>query len=207
MSILVLGVYLIEKISVYLSIKDLSHLELSCKTLCDQLEESGAWKLKFKHLAKIYQYSFIASVETSECVNPVKGHEAGRRYFYKTLTGLVLATHQCFKKHFQCCYWEEKRNDELDSGSKDYRNEELTEVDETSLEEFIFTKGDTILFRKDHFIVSDINFPDFGMKIPLKILSNDVSKFLFMYESWLENYLSFIEKYFDVLREQVFLKH
>jgi len=45
------------------------------------------------------------------------------------------------------------------------------------------------------------------MKIPLKILSNDVSKFLFMYESWLENYLSFIEKYFDVLREQVFLKH
>lgn len=206
MMIFVLGTYIIEKISVYLSIKDLSHLELSCKTLCDQLEEAGAWRSKFQLLSRIYKYGFIANI--GEYFSPLVDHDSGCGYFYKVLTGLVVLTHRGFKNHFQCCYWEQKHIDELASGSKDCRSEELVEVDEICLEEFIFTKGDTIVFRKDHFVVVDLNFPDLGLRNPLKIIPNDdMSNFLSSYKSWLEEYLIFIEKYFDVLREQVFLAH
>ena len=119
MKIFDLGIYIIEKISVYLSIKDLSHLELSCKTFCTQLEEAGAWKSKFKHLAQIYKYGFIASI--GECSRPLEDDDSGCRYFYKILTGLVLLTQRGFKNHFQCCYWEQKHIDELASESKDCR--------------------------------------------------------------------------------------
>jgi len=208
MSFLTLSVYTIEKISAYLSVKDLANLELSCRTLYSHIEEAGVWKSKFQYLSRIYQYKFISNIECSEWFTNVAEEESSLN-LYKILTGLVLQTHRSFKKYFQGCFWEEERMNKIKFGEDECQNEEVIDedVDEISLKEFIFTKGDSLLFNEGYFFIDDSDFPDIAAGNRLYFVASDVSKFLCSYTSWLEEYLIFIDKYFDVLREQVFLAH
>ena len=202
MSLLVVGVYLLEKISSFLSCRDLAHLELSCKTLSSQLEEAGVWKASFRKLSRKYQYGFILDTARLEAV---EGDGMGEEKFYKLLTGLILITSRSFKKYFQCCFWEEKSLDVLGQGSQ---STEFEDIDEISIKELLFTRGDSLVLKNCHLVIEDPDFPGLGLVNSLKVsFSNDLSKFLSRFRAWIEVYFKYIDKYLDVLREQVFLIH
>jgi len=200
MSLLVLGVYLLDKVCGYLPLQDLSNLEMTCKTLYFQVEEVGVWKSKFLALSRKYQYGFV--LDTSKQLHLVEPK------FYKLLTGLVIIMNRSVMKYFQCCFWEERYLDQMNQGSAE--SSDVADADEISVKELLFTRGDSIVLRNGHFVVEDSDFPGLGLKNPLKIpleVAANISGFLSCFTAWLEEYFKYIEGFIDVLREQVFLFH
>ena len=197
---LIIGVYLVDKVCCYLPLQDLSHLEMTCKTLYFQIEEVDVWKSKFLALSRKYQYGFV--LDTSKQLQLVEPK------FYKMLTGLVIIMNRSVKKYFQCCFWEERYLDQTNQGCT--VSTDIGDVDEISVKELLFTRGDSIVIRNGYFVVEDNDFPGLGLKNPLKIpceVSANIAGFLSCFKSWLEEYFKYIESYLDVLREQVFLSH
>jgi len=196
-----IGLYLVDKICSYLSVRDVASLEQSCTRLHSEIDDVGVWRKMLEGYLNKFQYVFVIDALNS---NSAEHFVSSRRH--KLLMAIVVVTNRAFKKYFQCCYWEEKHVDEQSIGPAVVSDGIVVDAEEIAAKELLFTRGDKILFKNDHLLIEDPDFPGLMLDFPLFNPPN-ISIFLRRYNSWLERYLDYMDKLFDVLREAVFLLH